>query len=168
LGHAYPDGAKKLWKKILNENDEGDSEQGFFRVTYKQTMGNKDIKTGIHNKSDIKNQINLDEKKSVTLSIFLNVSNNFESMQCSWPFRLVTNSGYSAEDLVSNLIGFYRATNPKIPYLQICEPVSKDMAIKIWDTYGSVGENKNYSASPFFIRQIQRKEGQCVGFYLVS
>jgi hypothetical protein len=45
--------------------------------------GNKYIGTGMHNKYDTKKHINLDDKKSVALSIFLSVSHDFESMQCS-------------------------------------------------------------------------------------
>ena len=58
-------------------------------------------------------------------------------------------SGYSAEDLVSNLIGFYRAVEPCRQYIRICEPVSKSIALQIWDKYGPVGNNKNYSATPY-------------------
>lgn len=54
LGHANPDGAKKLWDMILNEKDEGNGKQGFFRIRYKQMMGNKYIKIGIEKKYDIK------------------------------------------------------------------------------------------------------------------
>jgi hypothetical protein len=149
LGHANPDGAKKLWEKILNEKDEGSGEQGFFRIRYKQMMGNKYVKFGVQKEYDIKKKIDINEKKSVALSIFLNVSHAFESMQSRWPFRLATNSGYSAEDLVSNLIGFYRAINPNISYVQILQPVSKDLALQIWDNYGAVGSIKNYTPTPF-------------------
>lgn len=156
LGHANPDGpdgAKNLWDKILNEKDEGGGKTGFFRITYKQMMGNKYIKIGTQKKYDIKKGISEDNKKSVALAIFLDVSNTFESMQSEWPFKWVTNSGYSAEDLISNLVGFYRAVNPNYPYIQIFQPITKDLAFQIWDKYGAVGSNKNYS-----------KEVQCVVF----
>jgi hypothetical protein len=152
LGHANPDGpdgAKMLWDKILNEKDEGGGKSGFFRITYRQMMGNKYIKMGVQKRYDIKKGISVSDKKSVALSIFLSVSHAFESMQSGWPFRWATNSGYSAEDLMSNLIGFYRTINPGMPYVQICQPVSKDLALQIWDRYGTVGSNKNYTMTPF-------------------
>jgi hypothetical protein len=108
LGHANPEGVKGLWNKILNEKDEGSSNQEFFRISYQQMMGGKHIKVGVLKKFDIKKKINTSDKKSVALSIFLDVSHTFESVQSGWPFRWGTNSGYSAEDLVSNLIGFIR------------------------------------------------------------
>lgn len=143
LAHANPDGAIKLWDSIVNERDEGSDKPGYFRIKYKQLMGNKHIKLGVQRVYDIKKGLNTSDKKSVALSIFLDVSDAFESMQSGWPFRWATNSGYSAEDLVSNLIGFYRAVDPRIPYVQVCQPVSKDLALQIWDTYGEVGSNKN-------------------------
>jgi hypothetical protein len=82
------------------------------------------------------------------LAIFLDVSIAFESLQANWFFRHVTNSGYSAEDLVSNLIGFYRAVHPMVNYIEMCEPVSKEQAIATWDTYGAVGSRKNYDTNP--------------------
>jgi len=61
----------------------------------------------------------------------MDVSGEFEAFQNNWLFRKFTNSGYSAEDLVSDLIGFYRAVEPNIDYIQLCEPVSKETALYI-------------------------------------
>ncbi|MDQ2697089.1 MAG: hypothetical protein M3Z21_17265 [Pseudomonadota bacterium] len=60
----------------------------------------------------------------------------------------MTNSGYSAEDLVSNLIGFYRAVYPWRDYIGICKPVFIDQSLAIWDGYGAVGDNKNKQFDP--------------------
>lgn len=104
---------------------------------------------GIQKKYDIKKKLSESEKKSVALSIFLDVSHAFESLQAGFPFNLVTDSGFSGEDLVSDLIGFYRAVNPGGNYIRLCQPVRKEIALKIWDTYGPVGNNKNHSTSPY-------------------
>lgn len=149
LGHANPESAADLWNRIKLESPEAAKGAEHFRVSYKQMMGRKNFKLGVRKTYKIKAGLGIDEKKSVALSIFLGVSHTFESMQSSWPFRLVTNSGYSAEDLLSNLLGFYRAVNPSINYLMICEPVSKSDALKIWDKYGPVGDNKNYEPAPY-------------------
>lgn len=112
-------------------------------------MGRPYFKIGVVKKYDVKKDLNVADKKSVALSIFMDVSHAFETMQANWPFSKVTNSGYSAEDLVSNLIGFYRAVEPNGQHIQTCEPVSKKIALAIWDKYGEVGKNKNYSISPY-------------------
>ncbi|MEG3753571.1 hypothetical protein [Psychromonas arctica] len=70
-------------------------------------------------------------------------------MQGNWLFSKFTNSSFSAEDLVSNLIGFYRAVEPSKQYISICEPVSKKIALAIWDKYGAVGENKSTTMLPY-------------------
>ncbi len=149
LGHANPDGAMGLWKNILHEIDSGNSKNGYFRIAYKQIMGNKHAKVGVLRKYDVKKNLSLSLKQSIALSIFLDVSHSFESMQASLPYSLITNSGYSAEDLISNLVGFYRAINPNYSYVQSFQPVSKDTALQIWDKFGPVGKNKNYSLSPY-------------------
>jgi hypothetical protein len=48
------------------------------------------------------------ELESVGLAILLHVSQSFERAQAWIPDRL-SDSGFSAEDLVSNVIGYYRA-----------------------------------------------------------
>lgn len=150
LGHANPEGPNSIWQQVLNEKDRGGAKAGYFQVTYKQMMGRKNIfKIGILKKYDVKKGLSDDQKKSVALSIFLDVSHAFEGLQSNWLFRKAISSGYSAEDLVSNLIGFYRAIYPVRQFLPLCQPVSKSVALTIWDKYGEVGSNKNYSTVPY-------------------
>ncbi len=79
----------------------------------------------------------------------LDVSHAFEGLQASWLFRQITNSGYSAEDLVSNLISLYRAIYPDKDFISICRPVSQEIALYMWDKYGEVGLQKNHSTIPY-------------------
>lgn len=152
LGHANPGGASELWNQVSNESGKPSlSKPGYHTIAYKQMMGNKYVKVGRLKRFEIKKGLSDDKKKSVALAIFLNVSKDFESFQGNWLFKHFTNSSFSAEDLVSNLIGFYRALEPKKQILQMCEPVRKDIALEIWDTYGPVGENKNYTTVPYVI-----------------
>jgi len=98
---------------------------------------------------EIKDSLSLPQRKSVALAIFLEISNNFEAMQSNLFYRLFTNSGYSAEDIVSDIIGFYRVVEPGRRYIERCEPVSLEEARMIWDVFGPVGNNKNYTGGPF-------------------
>lgn len=148
LGHANPRGALVLWNKIKFERDEKSDKPGYFRVSYSQKMGNRHFKVGISKRYDIKKGCTIQQNKSIALTIFLNTSVEFERMQGNWLFRKLTNSSFSAEDLVSNLIGFYRAVEPGKRFIQLCEPLSKNVALKIWDKYGAVGNNKNYGITP--------------------
>lgn len=147
LGHARPDGANGLWQELKLHNHGIGNEN--HKLQYSQWMQKRGVRVGITKRYAIKKGLNRSEMKSIALSIFMDVSGEFEAFQNNWLFRKFTNSGYSAEDLVSDLIGFYRAVEPNIDYIQLCEPVSKETALYIWDTYGSVGENKNREFAPY-------------------
>lgn len=149
LGHANPAGALGLWNQILNEATNETASEGYFKISYKQMMGRPYFKVGVSKNFYIKSGLSIEEKKTVALATFMNVSHAFESLQTEFPFNKFTNSGFSAEDLVSNLIGFYRAIEPNGMHLQTCEPVSKKIALSIWDKYGAVGDMKNYSTFPY-------------------
>lgn len=71
----------------------------------------------------------------------------FEGMQKAIPFSWVTDSGFSSEDLVSNLLGFYRVVRPK-DYFSLLQLVSKQNALTRWDHHGSVGKYKNKLFKP--------------------
>ncbi len=155
LGHANPEGrgfhgASSLWRQIQKtEIFRCVRDQSPVRVTYAQSMKRMGIERGVTRRYNVKRELpSRKEQESIALAIFMDVSIEFESLQANWFYRHVTNSGYSAEDLVSNLIGFYRALYPSINFIRWCEPVPKDQALAIWDTFGAVGSNKNYKAEP--------------------
>jgi hypothetical protein len=149
LGHARPDNAARLWDTINTETGEGRVGGLWYRVDFKESMGRWGVTASESGSFAVRRGLSRKEKESVALGIFLGVSDRFESMQNSWPWRLGTDSGYSAEDLVSNLVGFYRAVRPGIPYISHCGPVSKQAAETIWRTYGAVGTLKNRFATPY-------------------
>jgi len=59
-----------------------------------------------------------------------------------------SDSSFSVEDLVSNLLGFYIAVRPGIDYLSLCQPVSVEASLKVWDTHGAVGSHQNRRFTP--------------------
>ncbi len=126
-----------------------------FKVIYKQAMGARifgtQLSTGITREYIVRHNLTLDEKKSVALAIFMEVSLEFEKYQEFFP-KFVTESGYSQEDLVSNLIGFHIAvgTITKSQVIAMAKPVSRETALAIWDRNGSVGGNKNRGFKPLY------------------
>lgn len=99
----------------------------------------------------VRHNLSEPQKQSVALAIFMEVSYGFERMQGKFPQGLfASDSSYSQEDLVSNLIGFYIAVGAitKTQALDAASPVSKNAALAIWDRDGSVGSNKNKSFTP--------------------
>jgi len=167
LGHARPKAASSLWLSVLYEKNtpalrgttpiRPSDLTNWFVIQFSEIMEKHKVKLGAVNYYAIRKKLPMDIKLSVALGIFMNVSVAFEQLQSSWPMSSVTDSGFSVEDLVSNLIGFYRAINPKVDYLALCEPVSAKEAYEIWDTYGSVGSHKNTSFSPMFFSLLTEK-----------
>jgi len=89
-------------------------------------------------------------KQQVALAIFMEVSLGFESLQDSWAARTFakSDSGFSEEDLVSNIVGFYKALFPMIDIDALCKPVSVAASRAVWHASGPVGRNKNRRFEP--------------------
>ena len=161
-------GAFNLWDQIVNEtNTTQDTINGApcFRIVYKQSMGRKVganspfkvfalpdrslFKVSTVGHYLVKKGLPVERKEEIALRIFLDISYNFEEMQDSFPFFLATNSGYSQEDLVSNVIGFYAAVrnlSDNMIEQHLCKVVSKQASLDIWDKHfkdGGIGELKS-------------------------
>ncbi|MFN4117981.1 hypothetical protein [Acidovorax sp.] len=124
-----------------------------FKVVYRQQQFalRKRISSGINREYIVRHKLSNEDKKSVALAIFMEVSLEFEEHQEAFP-KFITDSGFSQEDLVSNLISFHIAigTVTQAQVMALAEPVSQATAFQIWDRYGSVGSNKNRGFRPLF------------------
>jgi hypothetical protein len=152
LGHARPDGAARLWVDIQQQSGPKSKDGKGYKLSYSQSMSRFGLTRDVSKDFYVDLSLNLEQRRSVALAIFLEVSMAFERLQASFPYAAFTDSGFSCEDLVSNLVGFYRAVKPQgsiVDYIEICEPVSLEAARKVWDTFGAVGLNKNNAAGPF-------------------
>jgi hypothetical protein len=89
------------------------------------------FEAGINRRFYVKSGMAESEMKAVALSIYLDISNYFENFQANFVFSIVTESGYSCEDFLSNLTGFDRAVEPGKNYVTLCEPVSYDEALYV-------------------------------------
>jgi hypothetical protein len=149
LGHARPDNVARLWRTISTESGEGRTGGLWYRVDFTESMGRWGLSASESRSFAVRRGLPTRDKEAVALAILLDVSHRFETMQGSGPWRFATDSGYSAEDLVSNIVGFYRAVRPGIDYISRCDPVSRSAAEAVWRTYGAVGSLKNHFAGPF-------------------
>jgi hypothetical protein len=149
LGHANPNsknptqGAANLWKQVQDEKDLSPNGR-WHRVKLDMTATR--FKLGPKEEFAVKVGLSLEEKKQAALSIFMRVSRQFETLQSWYP---LSDSGFSGEDLVSNLLGFYSAVEG-IDYVADCKAVSKAAAETVWNTYGAPGDsaNKNRATDP--------------------
>ena len=133
-----------MWNDILAEKHMADPRldnhhtiegKPSFLISYWQGMGSRAFQVMHGRLYSIRKGLTLTRKKEVALRIFMEVSLGFEAMQGSWPYSWVTDSGFSAEDLTSNLIGFYRAVEKYSweQILQACRPTSKETAFAVYD-----------------------------------
>ncbi|MCC6394609.1 MAG: hypothetical protein IT167_28695 [Bryobacterales bacterium] len=143
-------GAEYLWDQILHERGMKSEQGGGFKLSYAQDMKKLGMTDSYFRSYYVKYGLTVQQKESIALAVFMEVSIGFESLQDSWPYSWFTDSGFSVEDLVSDLFGFYAVVRPKIDYMSLCKPVSKDASLKVWDTYGSVGSKKNNTFRPVF------------------
>ncbi len=157
LGHANPTGAERLWQQmIMPQGGDGN----WFVVNYNQSMSSNvfgmKVTTGVYRKFLVRRGLTRPLLQCVALSIFMGTSHRFESMQDFWPYVFLTDSGYSAEDLVSNLFGFCQAVNSAdfTSFLDVCP---KEKAYRIWDYYGPVGKFKNKSVLPLLFPDPQEE-----------
>ncbi|QHM76852.1 hypothetical protein C7M52_02838 [Mixta theicola] len=147
LGHAQGEDIKKL---IYGMEQGERSSNEIYTISYSQTMY-KFLKNifgvGMHARWQIKKGRPLDQRFSIALAMMMSTAVNFERMQASLPFIWFTDSGFSAEDLVSDLLGFYRAVRP-MNYFPFLKLISRKEALKRWDYYGPVGNYKNKLFKP--------------------
>lgn len=148
-------GAQSLWNQILNETGKNSllTQENGFKVTYRQEMTKWGVSPGETRDYFVVHGMNRAQKETVALAIFQEVSVAFEAMQGTFPYSLSAgsaDSSFSEEDLVSDLIGFYLAVRSGINQRVLCNAVTKDQSLQVWDTYGSVGSHKNETWTPMF------------------
>jgi len=125
------------------------SGKDYYEVNYSQSMTDRSytIKMGKFITWRVKHGRSYPDRKSIALAMMMTLARKFEGLQASFPINLITDSGFSGEDLISNLLGFYRVVSIQDPF-EILRPVSKKEALKRWDHYGPIGSWKNEGFKP--------------------
>lgn len=160
LGHAQGKDARVLksilenehWSKYYKEFNDW-----YFPVTYHQEMAKRkkllgvdlNFQTGVHTEVMVRSCLSPDLKARVALTIMYGTAKRFEAWQNSFLFNWFTDSGFSAEDLVSDLVGFYRVYGSGPDPLWLAKPVSFEKALQIWDAGDPIGHYKNNSTAPY-------------------
>lgn len=131
----------------------------YYVIEYRQTMRVKKLLrfgTGCYMRFLVKRGRTQSEIHSIALSIIMFTAVSFEQWQSMPWFSWYTDSGFSCEDLVSDLLGFYSVVRP-MNYLAIIKPVSKEAALRRWDYYGPIGSFKNTGFKPLLFPDPQDK-----------
>ena len=146
LGHAQGADIRILLDKMAHGEL---SRQEYYDVTYAQGMTSPLglVRSGKMITWRIRRGRPFCEQKSIALAMMMTLARKFEAFQGTFPINFVTDSGYSGEDLVSDLLGFYRAVSIQNPFPML-RPVSKVEALRRWDHYGKIGAWKNEEFKP--------------------
>lgn len=146
LGHAQGTDIRNL----LADFRRGEAgKDDYYRIDYTQKMHafSKRFGTGKYVKWEIKKGRSVSEINSIALGMMMTTARMFEEYQASVFFSWYTDSGFSCEDLTSDLLGFYREVLPS-DYQSRLGLVSKHDALKRWDYYGPIGNYKNTGFLP--------------------
>lgn len=144
MGHARGDDIRNLMMQFSTGES---ARQPWYPVRYEQTMGIGRFSTGRFNVWEIKKGRNLRERQSIALAMMMSTAIAFENWQSMPWFNWYTDSGFSGEDLVSDLFGFYKFNFPRI-YRGQLKIVNKESALRRWDHYGPIGRYKNRGFLP--------------------
>nr|ELR5113453.1 hypothetical protein [Providencia stuartii] len=160
--HAKGGDALKLKFQIENENLSHDFFKQYpqfmstplfktyFIIDYTQSMYKYGYRAGKNAQWLVKRGLGFEEKKSIALAIMLNMTMHFETLQGNWFYHgiLRSDSSFSGEDVISNLLGFYKIFEPK-NYDIYLGVASREKAFRIWDHYGAIGNFKNRELRPW-------------------
>lgn len=146
LGHAQGTDIRNLLRDINVSELSG---KDYYNITYSQSMidRRRTIRMGKFITWRIKRGRSPSERNRIALAMMMSLAQKFEGLQSSFPLSLVTDSGFSSEDLISDLLGFYRVISVQNPF-EMLHPVSKEEALKRWDHYGKIGSWKNKTFRP--------------------
>lgn len=148
MGHARGSDINELKDQFISGEHSG---KPYYTVMYRQDMRavifRSQLGVGKFSRWEIKRGRSSEDINRIMLAMMINTASQFEGMQSHRVFSWYTDSGFSCEDLVSDLFGFYRAIMPG-HYGYRLEPVSYEAAVRRWDYYGAVGTHKNRGFRP--------------------
>lgn len=146
LGHARGDDVRDLLIEMARGEASG---KEFYDIRYSQGMTSPFglVRSGKMMTWRIRRGRPEWERRSIALAMMMSMARKFETFQNSFPSNWMTDSGFSGEDLVSDLLGFYRVVSVPNPFPML-RPVSKAEALKRWDYYGKIGNWKNETFQP--------------------
>ncbi|CAI2435286.1 hypothetical protein [Serratia plymuthica] len=144
MGHARGDDVRALMASFSTGESNG---KPYYQVRYEQKMAFSRFATGRFNVWQIKKGRTPAERRSIALAMMMSTAVAFENWQSMPFFSWYTDSGFSGEDLISDLFGFYRVNFPRIYWGEL-KIVCKESALRRWDHYGPIGRYKNTGFLP--------------------
>lgn len=145
-------GANNLWKQIVEEKGTRSGYEDGFKVTYTQDAKVFIMNIGTTKSYFVKYGLNNSQKEQVALSIFQEVSMEFEQKQ-AWGVVIGRgDSSFEPADLVSNLLGFYNAVRPELTeskIMELCKPLTSGQSLEVFREYPGTFTEKKYKNRKF-------------------
>jgi hypothetical protein len=141
-------GVENLWRQLENPPLSSQISNGYYSINYKQDVVVFGLSIGIERQYLLKPGLNIEQRKSVALAIFQDVSIAFESLQSLHP---TSTSSFSPEDLPSNMISFYRNVEGySESYIRdTIETVSVAESLSVFRLYPCTFADKQYKNKTF-------------------
>lgn len=147
-------GATNLWKQIKNEIGQKSVWKNGFRVVYTQDVVKLGISIGVTKEYFIKFGLPINIKEQIAMTIFQEVSMEFEQLQSLHP---TSGSSFEPADLISDLLGFYTVVRPKftseVVLKNLCKVMSIDQSLAVYKKYPgtfTISKYKNKKFTPRF------------------
>ena len=147
-------GATNLWKQIKDEIGFKSVWKNGFRVIYSQDVVKLGISIGVTKEYFVKYGLSLNIKEQIIMTIFQEVSLEFEQLQSLHP---TSGSSFEPADLISNLLGLYSVIKPKLTrdfiMKNLCEEMTLDKSVAIYKKYPgtfTISKYKNKKFTPRF------------------
>ena len=171
-GHAQPGAASILKRQVAAEQADWVflrdisitlAGQPAYVLNFGEEMGKFGLVVSNVAHFVVRKELTPAERWGVALAIFEEASVSFETMQASPPFSWTSDSGFSGEDLVSDLIGFYgvyrRLSDAQMRV--IAGEVSIKESLRIWDEQlpNGIGGLKNHRFAPVLFPTTEGVDG---------
>lgn len=164
LGHAGGEDCRRLKAILFEEKNRKffpEFNEWYFPVDYFQDFAlnfkinniTRQTAVGINTPLMVRSCLSWEVKKRIALTIMMKTAYRLEALEQSRAFSWYTDSGFSGEDLVSDLVGFYRIFGNGVDPVVLAYPTTKEYALRIWDCYGPIGSYKNKEFRPLLFPQ---------------
>ncbi|TRX60189.1 toxin [Fulvivirga sp. M361] len=154
--HAFTDtkrnepyiGVGELWRQLENEPSSDQIFRGYYSVNYKQDIVIGNFSVGIERQYLVKPNLSIEERKSIALAIFQDVSMAFEQLQGIHP---TSGSSFEPADLPSNMLSFYRNVEglSKDEIKEMIQPLSPKQSLEVYRSYPGTFTDSQYKNRSF-------------------
>jgi hypothetical protein len=147
-------GAINLWKQINEEVGFKSKYRNGFRIIYRQEASITSFlpNIGVTKKYFIPSGLSLQQKEAIALSIFQELSIEFEDLQADGAIIGRGDSSFELADLISNLLGFYLAIDSSLSIdkvFRLAKTLTAEQSLEMYSKYPETFTSEKYKNRKF-------------------